>query len=108
MHSLLSLGTGGLLFWPPKKVTRKEVFSFVKMARNKKKKLWKRDNVDVSKLNIAESTTIHITQQLQKFFESKAEGIQISFQYNFGHCYVGIAFAFLCILVLSLMLGLGF
>ncbi|XP_030929402.1 DExH-box ATP-dependent RNA helicase DExH6 isoform X1 [Quercus lobata] len=43
------------------------------MARNKKKKLWKRDNVDVSKLNIAESTTIHITQQLQKFFESKAE-----------------------------------
>lgn len=65
------------------------------MARNKKKKLWKRDNVDVSKLNIAESTTIHITQQLQKFFESKAEGIQIFyFQYNFGHCYVGIAFAF--------------
>ena len=49
------------------------------MARNKKKKLWKRDNVDVSKLNIAESTTIHITQQLQKFFESKAEGIQIFF-----------------------------
>lgn len=105
--SILSLGV--YCIGHPKRSPEKRFFSFVKMARNKKKKLWKRDNVDVSKLNIAESTTIHITQQLQKFFESKAEGIQIFyFQYNFGHCYVGIAFAFLCILVLSLMLGLGF